>query len=180
MMIRSAKLWKDADQKQLDDEVHALLNDEKYVPKVLFETPRGLKEAAASLDGGVWQPEIQQTAEKTEDNIPTKDVEPNVAVTASPTPSDSEPAPEQAQGSDDVAPGLDSLAQVEAQIQKLKEELRKASSYGGGFDVTGRPVKMRSDSKRPTSIEPEIWGNYTEKQRERAETDKTDSTQTRD
>jgi hypothetical protein len=44
LMLRSAKLWQQADQKQLDDEIHSLLNDKQYVPKVLFETPRSLKD----------------------------------------------------------------------------------------------------------------------------------------
>ena len=54
MMLRSAKLWQQADQKTLDDEIHSLLNDKQYVPKVLFETPRSLKEAAGEKVDGPW------------------------------------------------------------------------------------------------------------------------------
>ena len=54
LMLKSAKLWQQADQKTLDDEIHALLNDKQYVPKVIFETPRNLKEASGASTDGPW------------------------------------------------------------------------------------------------------------------------------
>ena len=60
LMLRSAKLWKQADQKQLDEEIQALLNDKPYVPKVVFETPRSLKEESGSSTTGAWQPEVDE------------------------------------------------------------------------------------------------------------------------
>ena len=84
-MLRSAKLWQQADQKHLDDEIHALLNDKQYVPKVVFETPRGLKEASGSTTtttDGPWLPEVAEHVD--EKNGPAQSVQPNVDIVAPP------------------------------------------------------------------------------------------------
>jgi hypothetical protein len=116
MMLRSAKIWQQADQKQLDEEIHSMLNDKNYVPKVLFETPRSLKEAAGattSTTEGPWLPEVAEaTSEKTDSS---QNVLPNTVLVATPAPPAVPVAPD-SEPETTTPPELSSLDQIEAQI----------------------------------------------------------------
>ncbi|MHC4950810.1 MAG: reverse transcriptase domain-containing protein, partial [Planctomycetota bacterium] len=170
MMLRSAKIWQQADQKQLDEEIHSMLNDKNYVPKVLFETPRSLKEATGattSTTEGPWLPEVAEAVSEKTDS--SQNVLPNTVLVAPPA-APAVPVAPDSELETTTPPELSSLDQIEAQIQKAKDDLAEASSYGGGFDVSGRAVAKRK-SKRPSSIDLEIWQSYNEKQKSDAETE---------
>ena len=177
LMLRSAKLWQQADQKQLDDEIYSLLNDKQYVPKVVFETPRGLKEASGTTTTGTWLPEVSEQANV--ENISASIVASESGPAQDEHNSDRAkpgPAPDELNSVDDdrAKPGpapaeLNSLDDIESQLRQAKSDLDKANSYGGGFSVAGRALRKRKDSKRPTEIEQEVWDAYNDKQKADAE-----------
>ena len=45
----SSKLWTNASQAELDTEIESLLSGGPYKPKIIFETPAKIREAAESL-----------------------------------------------------------------------------------------------------------------------------------
>ena len=58
-IVRSSKLWNNASQAELDKEIESLLSGGSYEPKIIFETPAKIKEAAESLgESGQWQADI--------------------------------------------------------------------------------------------------------------------------
>ena len=59
----SAKLWTRASSQQLRDEVDAMVQQGKnYRPKIEFETPKSIQEAADK--NNIWQPEISEVSEE--------------------------------------------------------------------------------------------------------------------
>ena len=60
------------------------------------------------------------------------------------------------------------------QFAKLKGELATLQSYGGGFDeITGKTVKPRAGSTRPSAVSSRVWGEMTPAQKKRAEAEST-------
>ena len=80
-----------------------------------------------------------------------------------------QPAPEEAPVLDPAVQEAAVSPELEAQITQARSKLAKLSSYGGGFTVSGRPVKMYATSKRPTDVQQEVWAAQSDAQKRQIE-----------
>ena len=180
----SAKLWTRASSQQLRDEVDAMVQQGKnYRPKIEFETPKSIQEAADK--NNIWQPEISVI----QDEAIVADVTGESIEQIEYAPSDGEEDSANAASSDSPVqvlessihvheqPILDSANTVELKQTALvdkKLELERLSQYGGGFDASGRVVPYRASNprsglKRPRDQLPEFWNLATENQKQTIE-----------
>ena len=132
--------------------------------KIIFETPAKIKEAAESLgESGQWQADIAD-ADHVSESAEGTAVESDPVVHESASAVSTASAVDQSVSIVAEAPPAEAelveLADVERKIAAAKVKLQEASSYGGGFDAGGKPVRHRKWTLKPSIIIPSAWDNF--------------------